>query len=290
MLNRLFNRIIKRTFPIWQQLGVHVIPNHFYEPIPDTRYLPNKLWVKRLNLQGLDFREKEQLKLLNEFKTYKKEYSLFPLQKKEDGFFINNGMFESVDAEVLYYMVRDYKPSKVIEVGSGFSSLLIAQARAENKAKSKHIIIDPYPSNIYENKQFEFSNVIKKPVQDVSLKTFGQLGKNDILFIDSSHIVKIGSDVQYEILEILPRLKKGVIIHFHDIFLPNEYPKKHVLEGKNFWNEQYFLHTFLMFNPSFRILWAANYMHAKHSRELSSAFKSYNKTRNPGSFWIRRTK
>jgi len=120
---------------------------------------------------------------------------------------------------------------------------------------------------------------------------FAKLKENDILFIDSSHVLKIGSDVQYEYLDILPRLSKGVIVHVHNIFLPAEYPKEWVLKDYTFWTEQYLLQAFLAFNDSFEVLWAGNYMHLKYPNELEDAFSSYKRDeRLIGSFWMRKIK
>ena len=114
---------------------------------------------------------------------------------------------------------------------------------------------------------------------------------HDILFIDSSHVLRIGGDVQYEYLEILPRLARGVIVHSHDIFLPAEYPRHWVLEEHKFWTEQYLLQAFLAFNDSFEVLWAGSYMHLKHPEKLEEAFSSYKRERTlPGSFWMRKVK
>jgi len=119
---------------------------------------------------------------------------------------------------------------------------------------------------------------------------FGKLKENDILFIDSSHVLKIGSDVQYEYLDILPRLSKGVIVHVHDIFLPAEYPKEWVLKDYIFWTEQYLLQAFLAFNDSFEVLWAGHYMHLKYPNKLEDAFSYKRDERLPGSFWMRKIK
>ena len=115
------------------------------------------------------------------------------------------------------------------------------------------------------------------------------LEAGDVLFIDSSHMLRIGSDVQFEYLEILPRLKPGVIVHIHDIFLPAEYPRNWVHDKHIFWNEQYLLQAFLAFNASFEVLWGGSWMHLNHPAELESAFQSYKRENQwPGSFWIRR--
>lgn len=131
--------------------------------------------------------------------------------------------------------------------------------------------------------------LIQKKVDEVEKEIFLNLGENDILFIDSSHIVKIGSDVNYLFLQILPRLGTGVIVHFHDIFLPFEYPKKWVMENHKFFNEQYFPQTFLCFNSAYEILWGSHFMYSQYNDKLKVIF-DFDETNwvGPGSFWIRR--
>jgi hypothetical protein len=131
--------------------------------------------------------------------------------------------------------------------------------------------------------------IIPEKVQNVPVSKFGELKENDILFIDSSHILRIGSDVRYEYLEILPRLNKGVLVHAHDIFLPSEYPKEWVCKQYRFYTEQYLLQAFLAFNSAFEILWMGSYMHLKHPEKLERAFSSYDRNKVwPGSFWLRK--
>jgi hypothetical protein len=129
-------------------------------------------------------------------------------------------------------------------------------------------------------------------VEQVPLESFLHLDENDILFIDSSHVIKIGGDVNYLLLEVLPRLNKGVVVHFHDVFLPEEYPKRFVFERHQFWSEQYLLQAFLSFNYAFEVLWAGYYMYHNYPREFKSVFPSYTEGERhaPGSFWIRRKK
>jgi hypothetical protein len=132
-------------------------------------------------------------------------------------------------------------------------------------------------------------SVLPKKVQEIPLSTFAKLERNDVLFIDSSHVLTIGSDVRYEYLDILPRVKPGVLVHCHDIFLPAEYPKEWVLDDHRFWNEQYLLQAFLTFNNEFEVLWAGSYMHLKHPDLLAAAIPSYRQEKcYPKSFWIRR--
>jgi hypothetical protein len=151
------------------------------------------------------------------------------------------------------------------------------------------IAIDPYPNPVLKSGFPGLSRVIEDEVQDLPLELFTSLGPNDILFIDSSHILRIGSDVQYECLEIVPRVASGVVVHFHDIFLPSEYPKDIIFKGFQFPNEQYLVQAFLAFNDAFEIVWAGSFMHLTHPERLESAFPSYSRaTRWPGSLWVRR--
>jgi hypothetical protein len=131
--------------------------------------------------------------------------------------------------------------------------------------------------------------LIVTPVQEVALDEFLKLTDGDFLFIDSSHVVKVGSDVQYQYLEILPSLNPGVVVHVHDVFLPADYPRSAIIDRHRFWNEQYVLQAFLTFNSEFEVLIAASYLHINHPDLLAAAFDSYNQlTVHPGSFWMRR--
>jgi len=296
-LARARDYLVKKMFNLCQELGFHITLNHFYSPIPDTRLLKDNLWTKPSELVGLNINEKEQLKLLTFFSShFKIEYDAFPTNKTPYPYeyYIDNPNFGSVDAEILWCIIRHFKPHRILEIGSGFSTLLSAQAILKNKQDNNNyecelVTIDPYPNKIIENGFPGLSKVIPKKVQDVSLTEFQKLQKNDILFIDSSHVLKIGNDVQYEYLEVLPRLNKGVIVHSHDIFLPVEYHKNWVLKDHVFWNEQYLLQSFLTFNDTFEVLWAGTYMHLNNPEQLQKAFRSY-KREMPASFWIRRIK
>ena len=152
--------------------------------------------------------------------------------------------------------------------------------------------IEPYPHAFVKDAITAHADatLVDEQVQGVPMDTFSSLGENDILFIDSSHVLKIGSDVQYEFLEVLPRLRPGVLVHVHDIFLPGEYPKDWVYGDEHrFWNEQYLLQAFLTDNAHVEVVWASNWMHRRHPDELEKALESYDRnTRFPGSFWFRR--
>ena len=290
-------RLRQRTFPLFQRLGFHVVPNRFNQPIPDTRPLKPALWETRSQLVGVNLREGEQLRLLSELSPrYKPEWDRFPLEPTTPNhqYYVNNRIFESVDGEMLYAMIRHHKPRRIVEVGSGFSTRLSAQAIARNVRddagyRCELTAIEPNPTPSVRS-DTAVTRLIDTEVQDVPLSLFTGLEENDILFIDPSHILRIGSDVQYECLEILPRLARGVLVHFHDIFFPSEYPPDTILKGYQFPNEQYIVQAFLSFNHAFEVLWAGSFMHLTHPDRLEAAFASYSRdTRWPGSLWLRRT-
>jgi hypothetical protein len=289
---------LKDSFPFWQKLGFHVTPNHFYQPIPDTRTLGEELWRRQSALPGVRLNEERQVALLDDFvASFREEYEALPRERTPVPYqyYVNNGMFESVDGEILYCMVRRFQPSRIVEIGSGNSTLLSAQALLKNRAEGARdcelIAVEPYPNGTLLEGFPGLSRVVPARVQDVPLSEFDRLGADDILFIDSSHVLKIGGDVQYEYLELLPRLRPGVLVHVHDIFLPAEYPRSWVIEESRFWTEQYLLQAFLAFNDSFEVLWAGSYMHLRQPDRLEAAFGSYQRERRwPGSFWMRKVR
>ena len=293
----LLNRFLKVTFRFWQRLGIHVTRCHFYEPVPDTRILHDSLWQDYSKLIGVNFDEKVQLDLLSHFrKTFKGEYDCFPREKTcmPYEYYTKNSFFEVVDGEILYCMIRHFKPRRIIEVGSGYSTYLAAKTilQQDNQDYSCELTaIDPFPNKILQKGFPGLSRLVQKPVQEVPYFEFEKLCDNDMLLIDSSHVLKMDSDVQYLYLEVLPRLNKGVLISLHDIFLPAPYRKEWVLKNHCFWNEQYLLQAFLMFNSCFEILWMGSYMHLMHSEKLRAAFSSYDKEQDwPGSVWIHKVK
>jgi predicted O-methyltransferase YrrM len=283
-----------KYFELWQSHGFHVASVHYYQPIPDTRVLPLSLWNRVSDLPGVDMREEQQKQLLSEIVgRFKDEYTAIPegASTQEFHYYLGNVAFEAVDAEMLFGLIRLLKPRRMYEIGSGFSTLLTADALRRNRVDGyscRFIAIDPDASAELEAKLPRDVALWRVPVQEVSLDEFESLCENDILFIDSSHVCKIGSDVQFLFLEVLPRLRPGVVVHIHDIFLPLEYPRQWVLDEHRFWNEQYLLQTFLSFNATFEVLWAGQWMHIKYPDLLMKAFPSYKAGVSAGSFWFRR--
>ena len=285
--------LIKKTFPIWEKLGFHITPNHYYEPIPDTRTLGDEIWERESEMRGVNVNGEKQKEFIDKYcSIYKKEYDSFGLYEPTDEFkyYVYNGWFGEIDGDVLYTILRSYKPKRVIEIGSGYSSILIAETLNKNKLKdgiiSKFTSIDPYPNPDIKGKIPRNVELIEKKLQDIKFEYFNQLKENDVLFIDSTSIVKINSDVCYEFLELIPRLNKGVLIHVHDIFLPKEYPKEWVIGKKLFSNEAYLLQAFLLFNNAFEIIWMGNYMKIKYPKLCKKMFRG----KASQSFWMKKIK
>jgi hypothetical protein len=285
------------SFPIAEKLGFYIINRSYYGPIPETRYLKDRLWAKPSELVGIDLRWQAQVDLVREIgRSYKGEFAGFG-ENAASGpaeYFFRNGSFGPGDAHLAYGLVRKYKPGRLIEIGSGNSTLIMTKAVRTNQQESgqscQYTVIDPFPRAMFRESFPGLTTCLVKPIQDVPLDIFAALSENDILFIDSSHVLKLGSDVQYQFLEILPRLAKGVLVHFHDIFLPYEYNKSWAIEKRRFWNEQYILQAFLTFNDHFEVLWGSHYMHMTQLPVLRSELNYYADSDDPGSFWIRKIK
>ncbi len=283
-------------FRFWERLGFHLTPVHFYQPIPDTRELGESLWSDRGPPPGVDFDLDAMCARIEGFaREFGEEYNALPRDEQNappGGFFLDNKRYETVDAEVCYSFVRQRKPSRIVEVGSGFSTLLMLDALARNEqdgSSGELVTIDPYPFERIQHVARPNFRIDRVPVQKASLSVFEDLGEGDIFFIDSSHVSCIGSDVTFEILEVLPRLKKGVLVHVHDIFLPREYPKRWVKTWHRFWNEQYMLQAFLAFNSAFEIAVANHWLHIERPDALKRGFSSYGREGDaPGSIWFER--
>lgn len=295
LIKKIWEKIWWVSFPLFQKLGIHVLPVHFYSPIPDTRELKAQkhLFEQDHPMYGVDMREKEQWKLVESVvKAYEDEYraaggAFFGVNEKK------MPSYAPFNALTLFALIRHYKPKKMIEVGSGMSTRISAAAFAANRKEGKpgdFFAVEPYPSEDVR-KGFEgLTQTIAKKVEDFPLSEFLSLNENDILFIDSSHAVKIFGDVNYLYLTVLPQLKPGVIIHIHDIFFPRDYLPHHFFQTriKQIWQEQYLLHAFLMFNREFKVMLCSSWLHFKMPGRLKDLFDWYHPNRCPSSFWMRR--
>lgn len=275
---------------IFMKIGIFPIWKHYYEPLFDASTLTKSLRQDRV-LPGIDWNVNFQLALLEKLKKYAPELDNVPFEKniKDDNkFYFNNGSYSTGDAEFLYAIIRYKKPRRIIEIGSGNSTLIARLALEKNMAESKenycrHICIEPYEMPWLEKSGVE---VIRERVEECELDMFRDLQAGDILFIDSSHIIRPQGDVLFEYLQILPILKTGVIVHIHDIFSPRDYLDEWLHRDVKLWNEQYLLEAFMTFNNSYQIIAGLNFLHHNHHDKLVEVCKFLKKEREPGAFYI----
>jgi predicted O-methyltransferase YrrM len=279
------------TLRVFRKIGIYPLLDHYYEPLFNPAHLRKPLSEDR-ELLGIDWNVDEQLALLKKF-HFNDELMRFPVDRKADHeFFYRNGFFESGDAEYLYNMIRLFRPKRIFEIGSGRSTLLAASALQTNRGEDsgyqcEHVCIEPYEVDWLEQLGV---NVIRKPVELIDTSLFSQLDNNDILFIDSSHMIRPQGDVLFEYFEILPILKSGVLVHIHDIFSPKDYLDEWIQSGC-FWNEQYLLEAFLSYNSEFKVIGALNFLRHHYPDELTAVcpvLREQLDSREPGSFWLRR--
>jgi hypothetical protein len=284
--------LYRRYFRRWEEHGFHLTPVSYSSPIPNLAALPESLWEQQSELIGMDMNDAGQLDLLQDkLSRFQAEFNQFSHGVGGDlrVNLIGNPRFAWADACVLYAMVRHIRPRQILEVGSGYSTRILTLAARQN-GQTQVLCIDPYPEPETTGLLSDVGSLVDRPVQETSLDVFMQLEQGDVLFIDTSHIVRIGGDLPYLYLEVLPRLRPGVIVHIHDIFFPREYPKKWVMDELRFYSEQYLLHAFLLFNSFWEVLLCNSYLQYKYPQALSAAFPVLQSApeHNPGSFWMRR--
>lgn len=301
LLCSLFMKLVRRvgvyrmpvSRAIFNRVGVFPIRDHYYEPMFNPAHLRHSLEQER-KLPGIDWNVAGQLALLERF-HFNEELEKLPRAPKGDlEFYFGNANFGAGDAEYLYNMVRLHKPANLIEIGSGFSTLLAHQAVRMNMHEDanyccRHVCIEPYEMEWLS--RLEGVEIVRQPVEGIEVDLFRALGRNDILFIDSSHVIRPQGDVVHEFLEILPILQPGVFVHIHDIFSPRDYPKGWVVDEVRLYNEQYLLEAFLCCNDKFEVTGALNYLKHHYPEKLAEkclVFRQNPDVYEPGSFWIRR--
>lgn len=267
---------------------------HFYSPVIDAAELRRReasLWPEAPpEVPGVDFRDAEQRALLAACAPYAASFR-FPRTAEEAGpfeYYEENGQFAGLDARMWYALLQLWRPRRVIEVGSGFSSLLAADAnRRHLGGRARITCIEPYPRPFLREGVPGIEGLVEQPVQDVPLALFEELGEGDVLFIDSSHVVKTGSDVVFLYLQVLPRLRAGVRIHAHDIFLPRDYPKDWVLGEERSWSEQYLLQALLVHSPVFEMSFGCAYAAERFPQAVREVFGA---PYGGGSLYLRKTR
>jgi len=268
------------------KIGVIPVRNHYYEPFFDPRAL-HSLEAER-SLPGIELNEDEQLAVLSQL-TFSTELLDLPKENRSPGEFnVNNYSFGSGDFELWYNMIRLRKPRRIIEVGSGMSTLIASMAIKRNMAEDSSYscqltCVEPYEQPWLESTGAE---VLRKRVEELDSQVFSSLERNDVLFIDSSHVIRPQGDVLFQYLRILPSLQNGVIVHVHDIFTPRDYPSEWLRKELRLWNEQYLLEAFLSCNKMWKIVAAANYLRHRHYDALKACCPYLTTSCEPGSFYM----
>jgi len=269
---------------------------HFYSPIANTsdiRARQDKIWAETDSMPGIDLRVEAQVALVRELAPYTAGID-WPIEQPNDPtrYFYNNDQFPMPDAEFLYAALQHFRPKKLIEVGSGFSSLVTAEVNRRYFGNTiEFSCIEPYPRQFLLNGVEGITQLVRQKVEDVELEFFDRLNAGDILFIDSSHVSKVGSDVNYLFFEVLPRLRPGVIVHIHDIFLPDEYPKNWMIDQGRNWNEQYVTRAFLQFNEHWEVVWSSHFMGTREPAVMAALFPHMPERIGHGSsLWLRRVR
>ncbi len=290
-------KLISKWEAVTAQLAVYQLgwpPGHFYSPIPDLADIKRReaeiFPLPPAQIPGVDLNEAGQLRLLHRLSAYYAEQPFADHKQEGVRYLFDNPNYSYGEAIILYAMIRHLRPEKIIETGSGYTSCVILDTNerfCDNRVACT--FIEPYPQLLYsllKPGDVDRVEILPQSLQEIPLARFKALAANDILFIDSSHVCKVGSDVNYLFFEVLPCLADGVYVHFHDIGYPFEYPKQWVYQGRA-WNEAYLLRAFLQYNQVFQIQFFNAYLGYAHWNLWADKMPLCGK--NPGtSIWLRK--
>lgn len=279
-----------RNFSYWEEHGYHVTPAHFYQPVPDTRAL-GAGYPGRSSAAGVDLRVERQEGLLRDLSArFGAEWAAVPRRAPSPlSFGLDNDAFTGIDPLVYHGMIRHLRPKRLIEAGSGHSTLLAFDTIRAHGLDTHLSVIDPEPRWFVRDLARRNASRIDLRTQAVETMDPGfflALRENDVLFIDTSHVVRTGGDVVFLLLEVVPRLAAGVVVHLHDIYLPYEYPREVVLGDRHFFTEQYLLQAYLAGNAGVEVLFASHLMCRERAELVRAVFPTASLW--GGSFWFRK--
>lgn len=276
-----------------RSMGFDLEVRSFYSPVPNLALIDPATWNTRSPMTGvpnfdtvdqLAYVERELAGHIAEFRP-----SSAPTEDRF-AFYLGNGLYQGGDADLLYAMIRRHRPKRIIELGAGFSTLVTAAACRANREDghiTEFVSYDPYATppltGIDGLTRLEAVTAESVPIAD-----FQALEPGDVLFIDSSHVVRTGGDVNRLLLDVIPAVGPGVVIHVHDIYLPYEYPREWAVNGW-YWSEQYLLQALLVGNDSLEVLVAAHAVWRAHGPELQRLIPNLDPAHPPLSFWMRCT-
>lgn len=272
-------QVVRRARGISAALGVppYVKPGHYYSPTTSLADRSTAVGWRDLPPVGVDLREPDQLRLASELAP-------LLLELPSDRWHDRNGMYGRADAAVLHAMLRQHQPARLVEVGSGFSTAVALDVADRYLPELQITCVEPYPERLRSRlRPGDRVELVQRRVQEVDPATFAGLGSGDILLIDSTHVVKAGSDVVWLLLHVLPTLRPGVIVHIHDIHWPFEYPERWLREGRD-WTEVYLLRAFLTDNAAWRVLLFTSWLWSRHPEAIPAELRGL----PTGAFWMRR--
>jgi hypothetical protein len=263
--------------------GLQVVPKNYYSPIPDLEALPPDAFDRRSELRGIHFDLDEQLAWIEQhLAAAMREFA----PRDAD---VDNASYGRVGADLLHGVVRGLKPRRIVELGSGHSTLFMAAAAECNRAEGVETELrtfDPYPT-VARPGLPGLASLEPVRAQDVPLGVFSALEAGDVLFVDTTHTVKLDSDVNRIVLEVLPALAPGVLVHVHDIFLPYEYPRRWLEESGFYWAEQYLLQAYLAGNPGVEVLAAAFALCRDRPQAMARLAPTWRPGAEASAFWFR---
>jgi glycosyltransferase involved in cell wall biosynthesis len=275
-----------------ERMGLHAVRASYDSPIPRTRSLPPEIFERESPMRAIDWRFDDQLRFFEtELAPYLREFRPRPDPDAPVGSFrLDNQTYDRVDAELLYAVVRHLKPRRFIELGSGYSTLVAWEAMRANSAEghpAELSVLDPHPSPHVTSQPELAAHVSPVAAQELPEEVVDQLEPSDILFVDTSHTVKIGGDVNRIVLDLLPRVTPGAVVHFHDVFLPRDYSRGHIANA-HYWTEQYLLQAFLMYNGEWEVLVSAQALARRAPEVVGRLIQSFGVGVSPGAIWLRR--
>jgi hypothetical protein len=290
-MGRARDRVRAIVSRLGRRLGFDVIRRNYGSPLPDLDRVDPRIWSEPHALPGVAFDLEAQFRFLEQLLAPFVSHIHGPAGAASlSGFDFANRMYGPGDAEVLYAMLRHLRPATVVEVGSGNSTLLAIEALRRNASEGSRgrlVALDPSPrlplpsaSPLLEHRPVA--------IGEAPANLFEDLGSGDVLFVDSSHVTKLGSDVNRIVLDLLPSLSVGVHVHFHDVFLPWEYPRRLTAEEEKFWTEQYLLHAFLIGNRTYAVTLGLYALLRADRRRVEAVIPRLATGGAPGAFWIRK--
>ena len=273
------------------KVGFDIVLKTFYSPIPDLGSLPDETFARRSELPAIRWELDEQLEHMRSLRRALHEFRPQATGGGERFDYRPNSSYIVADAAALYATVRTGRPKRVVELGSGYSTLVTAQAARRNAQDGSPVhleVYDPFPS-VVDDDLPGLSRLERIGAQHVPLEAFDRLEAGDVLFVDTTHTVKVGSDVNFIVLEVLPRLGEGVVVHLHDIFLPYEYPREWPEDYGLYWTEQYLVQAFLAFNSGYEVLASLHALQRERREAMAELLPPGAVDWPGGAFWMRRT-